>query len=147
MNSREIRTLLKLIEEFDVAEFELERGDSRLRVRRGGADSPPVSVTPATAAAEVPPAETSPVETVPAAENLHVFTAPMVGTYYSSPKPDADTFVQVGSAIREGDTLCIIEAMKIFNQIESDVDGQIARILVENGQPVEYGEPLFEIRT
>lgn len=145
MNTREIRSLLKLITEFDVAEFELERDGNRLRIRRRGADSPPASVPPVVV--EAPPPETAPVESLPVAENLHVFTSPMVGTYYSSPKPDADTFVQIGATIREGDTLCIIEAMKIFNQIESDVDGQIVRILVENGQPVEYGEPLFEIRT
>ena len=145
MNNREIRSLLKLIDEFDVAEFELERDGNRLRILRSVADTPSAPATPAVQ--ETPPAETVPVESVPAAEKLHVFTAPMVGTYYSSPKPDADSFVQVGSTIREGDTLCIIEAMKIFNQIESDVDGQIVHILVENGQPVEYGEPLFEIRT
>ena len=145
MNNREIRSLLKLIDEFDVAEFELERDGNRLRILRSVADTPSVPATPEVQ--EAPPAETVPVESVPAAEQLHVFTAPMVGTYYSSPKPDADSFVQVGSTIREGDTLCIIEAMKIFNQIESDVDGQIVHILVENGQPVEYGEPLFEIRT
>jgi len=145
MNNREIRSLLKLIDEFDVAEFELERDGSRLLIRRSGVDTPSAPATPAVQ--EAPPAEPVPVESAPDAENLHVFTAPMVGTYYSSPKPDADSFVQVGSTIREGDTLCIIEAMKIFNQIESDVDGQIVRILVESGQPVEYGEPLFEIRT
>lgn len=145
MNTREIRSLLKLITEFDVAEFELERDGNRLRIRRGAADLPPASATPVVE--EAPPPETAPVEPLPVAENLHVFTSPMVGTYYSSPKPDADSFVQIGATIREGDTLCIIEAMKIFNQIESDVDGQIVRILVETGQPVEYGEPLFEIRT
>ncbi len=145
MNTREIRSLLKLIDEFEVAEFELERDGVRLRIHRGGVASPPEPAAPTVQ--EAPAVETVPVEPLPAPENLHVFTAPMVGTYYSSPKPDADTFVQVGSTIREGDTLCIIEAMKIFNQIESDVDGQIVRILVENGQPVEYGEPLFEIRT
>jgi acetyl-CoA carboxylase biotin carboxyl carrier protein len=145
MNTREIRSLLKLIDEFDVAEFELERDGVRLRILRGAVDSPPEPAAPAVQ--EAPPVETAPAEPVPAPENLHVFTAPMVGTYYSSPKPDADSFVQVGSTIREGDTLCIIEAMKIFNQIESDVDGQIVRILVESGQPVEYGEPLFEMRT
>ena len=145
MNNREIRSLLKLIDEFDVAEFELERDGSRLLIRRGGVDTTSAPATPAVHVA--PAAESAPVESPPDAENLHVFTAPMVGTYYSSPKPDADSFVQVGSTIREGDTLCIIEAMKIFNQIESDVDGQIVRILVESGQPVEYGEPLFEIRT
>lgn len=145
MNTREIRSLLKLIDEFDVAEFELERDGVRLRILRSGVDSPPEPAAPAIQ--EAPPVETAPAEPVPPQENLHVFTAPMVGTYYSSPKPDADSFVQVGSTIREGETLCIIEAMKIFNQIESDVDGQIVRILVENGQPVEYGEPLFEVRT
>ena len=145
MNTREIRSLLKLIDEFDVAEFELEREGVRLRILRGGADSPPEAAAPTVQ--EAPPVETALAEPVSLPENLHVFTAPMVGTYYSSPKPDADSFVQVGATIREGDTLCIIEAMKIFNQIESDVDGQIVRILVENGQPVEYGEPLFEVRT
>ena len=145
MNTREIRSLLKLIDEFDVAEFELERDGVRLRILRGAVASPPEPAAPAVQ--EAPPVETAPAEPAPATENLHVFTAPMVGTYYSSPKPDADSFVQVGSTIREGDTLCIIEAMKIFNQIESDVDGQVVRILVESGQPVEYGEPLFEMRT
>jgi acetyl-CoA carboxylase biotin carboxyl carrier protein len=79
-------------------------------------------------------------------ESLHVFTAPIVGTYYITPKPDAEPFVQVGDRVSKSRVLCIIEAMKIFNQIESDVDGEIVAILVENGQPVEYGEPLFHIR-
>jgi acetyl-CoA carboxylase biotin carboxyl carrier protein len=94
---------------------------------------------------EVEVAPESPQEEV-TEEEFHVFAAPIVGTFYITPKPDAEPFVQVGDKVSQSTVLCIIEAMKIFNQIESDVEGEIVSILVENGQPVEYGEPLFEIR-
>jgi acetyl-CoA carboxylase biotin carboxyl carrier protein len=89
---------------------------------------------------------TSPSPTVEKADTHFIFEAPIVGTFYLTPKPDAEPFVKIGDPVGKGKVLCIIEAMKIFNQIESDVDGKIVRVLVENGQPVEYGQPLFEIQ-
>jgi acetyl-CoA carboxylase biotin carboxyl carrier protein len=95
---------------------------------------------------ETDAARETPVEAEEVEEDLYVFKAPIVGTYYITPKPDAEPFVQVGDSVSKSNVLCIIEAMKIFNQIESDVDGELVAILVENGQPVEYGQPLFHIR-
>ena len=147
MNTKEILTLLELIDQFDVEEFELERAGTRLRICRPVTQltsSPQIATIEEVSPVEVTLSESKQHED--GQQGLHIFTAPIVGTYYSAPKPDADPFIQVGEPIQEGDILCVIEAMKIFNQIESDLDGEIVRILVENGQPVEYGEPLFEIR-
>ncbi|HXK61628.1 MAG TPA: acetyl-CoA carboxylase biotin carboxyl carrier protein [Acidobacteriota bacterium] len=147
MDLKEIRDLLELIDDTTaIEEFEMEQGDLRIRIRKASArtnDASPaptetVSASGSSLAVTAPP---------PApAESIHIFKAPIVGTFYITPKPDAEPFVRAGEPVHKGMVICIIEAMKLFNQIESDVDGTIMRVLVENGQPVEYGEPLFEIR-
>jgi acetyl-CoA carboxylase biotin carboxyl carrier protein len=150
MDLKEIAQLLELIDGADIEEFELERDGVRIRVRKGqgreagghtqvSRTAPPAGRGEVSSPAE---AETPPVEK----ENLHVFTSPIVGTFYITPKPDAEPLVRSGDSVSVGTNLCIIEAMKIFNTIESDVEGTVVRILVENGQPVEFGEGLFEIR-
>ena len=149
MDINEIRELIELIQQSAVEEFEMEKSGVRIRIRKS-LDAGRIGLAPSSPAV-------NPVETEVALEaasepeeakdeSLHVFTAPIVGTYYITPKPDAEPFVQVGDRVTKSQVLCIIEAMKIFNQIESDVDGEIVAILVENGQPVEYGEPLFHVR-
>ncbi len=157
MQIKEIEALIRLIERSQIEEFELERAGTRIRVKKpSGAPAPVVTSPPPGVPADeatagqsegigedaAGPAQSAGRES----ERLHVFTAPIVGTFYLTLKPDADPFVEPGSPIRPGQVICIIEAMKIFNQIESDIEGELVRILVENGQPVEYGEALFEIR-
>ena len=148
MDLKEIRDLLELIDDTKgIEEFEMEQGDLRIRIRKAAirSNDSAASVQQAgmsdAATGAAPPAEKG-----APAEALHVFKAPIVGTFYITPKPDAEPFVRTGDLVHKGMVVCIIEAMKLFNQIESDVDGTIMRVLVENGQPVEYGEPLFEIR-
>ena len=148
MDLKEIRELLELVDQTSaVEEFEMEQADLRIRIRKAATRSEGTSAVVEQAGAAPERIAGSPAQArqVPE-ESLHLFKAPIVGTFYITPKPDADPFVRVGDMVHKGMVLCIIEAMKLFNQIESDVDGVIARILVENGQPVEYGEPLFEIR-
>ena len=148
MQIKEIAELIQIIEKSAIEEFELERSGVRIRVKKGvpqpsGATrtETQVQIAPTEAATQAEP------EPEPAPEEgLQIFKAPSVGTFYLAPKPDAEAFVKVGDYVSEGTVVCIIEAMKIFNQIECDVKGEIVRILVENGQPVEYGEPLFQIR-
>lgn len=148
MNIKEIKELLQLIEEAAIEEFEMERSGVRIRIKKSGG---PSSNTPHMTRQAVQTAQPEPSLPMPEPgeekkEALHLFKAPIVGTFYLTPKPDAEPFVRPGERVQKGAVLCIIEAMKLFNQIESDVDGEIVHILVENGQPVEYGEPLFEIR-
>lgn len=148
MNIKEIRELIELIEESAIEEFEMERSGVRIRVRKTigppatvvqhGIDTEPI--TQRNAAPELATPQPGKREAV------HLFNAPIVGTFFTAPKPDTEPFVKVGDRVSKGKVLCIIEAMKIFNQIESDVDGEIVRLLIENGQPVEFGQPLFEIR-
>jgi acetyl-CoA carboxylase biotin carboxyl carrier protein len=149
MDIKEIRELLELIQQSAVEEFEMEKSGVRIRIRKS-IEAAAIAAVPTTSQANVVGTEKqldAPSETEEAEkEDLHVFTAPIVGTYYLTPKPDAEPFVQVGDTVFKSNVLCIIEAMKIFNQIECDVDGEIVAILVENGQPVEYGQPLFQIR-
>ncbi len=153
MQIKEIEELIQLIERSQIEEFELERAGTRIRVKKATSAAPPVATAPATtreADSAVEPAEGVNLQPETGvgekAERLHVFTAPIVGTFFLTPKPDADPLVEPGSPVQIGQVICIIEAMKIFNQIESDIEGELVRILVENGQPVEYGEALFEIR-
>jgi acetyl-CoA carboxylase biotin carboxyl carrier protein len=156
MQIKELEELIQLIERSEIEEFELERSGTKIKIRkaRSDEDKRPIVVsaplTPYTSAETgASPADTSPpaVETSPDLdESLYLFKAPIVGTCYLSSKPDAPPFVETGQQIQEGTVLCIIEAMKIFNQIESDIAGEVVRILVESGQPVEYGEALFELR-
>ncbi|HSL92316.1 MAG TPA: acetyl-CoA carboxylase biotin carboxyl carrier protein [Candidatus Limnocylindrales bacterium] len=144
MNLKEIKEILELLKGSDVSELEVARGENVLKVRRG----PPAEVRPAAPApVPHPPAPEPPrVEKAPPAKaNTKEVVSPIVGTFYRAPAPDASPFVEVGSRVTKGQVLCIVEAMKIMNQIESDAGGTIAAILVENGQPVAYGQPLFHI--
>ena len=157
MNQKELKELIEFLIEKDIAEFELERGDVKVRIKRGVM----ISAAPAVIQATVPVATTqpsaSPVESPPASpassrtasaadEGLHIVKSPIVGTFYESPSPGSPPFVKSGDVIEAGQVLCIIEAMKLMNEIEADVSGEIVKRLVNNGQPVEYGQPLFSIR-
>lgn len=146
----EIRELIQLVSENQFNEFELERGSFRLRLKKGGAREvteavsvQPVVVQEAPRPVQAPAA--APVTTAPE-ETLHIITSPIVGTFYRSPSPTADSFVKLGDLVEAGKTLCIIEAMKLMNEIQSDASGTVAKIFVENGQPVEYGQPLFGLK-
>jgi acetyl-CoA carboxylase biotin carboxyl carrier protein len=146
MNLKEIKEILELLKGTDVTELEVSRGENVLKVRRGQA----AEVRPAVAVPAPPPPASAgePVraEKAPAPKaNVKEIVSPIVGTFYRAPAPDAAPFVDVGSRVTKGQVLCIIEAMKIMNQIESDVGGTVAAILVENAQPVAYGQPLFHI--
>ena len=151
MDLRKLKKLIDLVEESGISELELTEGEEKVRISRNLPQSQNVVYTqaapvaqhaPAAAPTAAPAAETP---AAPAAIDGHVIKSPMVGTFYRSPSPDAKAFVDVGSTVAVGDTLCIIEAMKLLNEIECDHAGVIKAILVENGQPVEYGEPLFII--
>ena len=147
MNIEEIKELLKLIEEAAIEEFEMERSGVRIRIKKSGSTPPgPLRAATQVSRPTGPQVETQAEEPETQQEVLHLFRAPIVGTFYGAAKPDAEPFVHPGDSVQKGAVLCIIEAMKLLNQIESDVDGEVTRILVENGQPVEYGEPIFEIR-
>lgn len=149
MDIRKVKKLIELLEESGIAEIEIHEGEESVRINRGSTSLPQTTVN-------VPSVDVgSPLKTqLSTNENLsnddysdegEVITAPMVGIFYSSPSPDQPPFVNKGQNIKTGDVLCIIEAMKIMNQIEADIDGKLVRILVENGDPVEYGQPLFVI--
>jgi len=146
MDINEIRELIELIQQSAIEEFEMEKSGIRIRIRKS-LETSKIAVLTGASTAHSNETET-PLEAEPekTEEDLYTFTAPIVGTYYITPKPDAEPFVQVGDRVTKSKVLCIIEAMKIFNQIESDVDGELVAIFVENGQPVEYGQPLFQIR-
>lgn len=160
MDIRKIKKLIELLEDSSLNEIEIVEGEESVRLSRGGgtvvaaapqyaAPMPPPQAAPAPAAAPAPeaaaalPSAPSQEESVPEGELVR---APMVGTFYASSSPEADPFVGKGDTVSEGDTLCIIEAMKMFNQIEAEVSGTIVAILAENGQPVEFDQPLFVIR-
>ena len=144
MDLRKLKKLIDLVQESGIAELEITEGEEKVKIVKGGvvtvATAQPVAVAAAPAAATAPAAAAA--EPEPGQEG-HVVKAPMVGTFYRSPSPDAKVFVEVGQAVKEGDTICIIEAMKLMNEIEADASGVVKAILVENGQPVEYGQPLF----
>ena len=147
MDIRKIKRLIDLLERSDIAEIEIREGEESVRISRGtrGAASPATPPPPGVSApAGADSAQQGPdVDAVPEGHQVH---SPMVGTFYRAASPGSTPFVDVGDKVQEGDTLCIIEAMKILNQIEADRAGTIAKILVENGQPVEYGQPLFVIQ-
>lgn len=150
MDLRKLKKLIDLVEESGISELELTEGEEKVRISRALMHSAaPVThyvPAPAPVANNTPPAPApASSEPVAAAEEGHIVKSPMVGTFYRSSSPDAKSFVDVGSKVEVGETLCIIEAMKLLNEIESDYAGVITKILVENGQPVEYGEPLFVI--
>ena len=150
MDLRKLKKLIDLVEESGISELELTEGEEKVRISRnipgaqGAVHYAQPYYQPAPAAAPVA-AAVAPAADVPAVIEGHVVKSPMVGTFYRSPSPDAKAFIDVGSTVSTGDTLCIIEAMKLLNEIDSDHAGVIKKILVENGQPVEYGEPLFVI--
>jgi acetyl-CoA carboxylase biotin carboxyl carrier protein len=150
MDLRKLKKLIDLVQESGIAELEITEGEEKVKIVKGGAVSivPGPSVAaggavaapePRTPAAALPATATEP----PPGEGGHLVKAPMVGTFYRSASPDAKVFVEVGQTVKEGDTICIIEAMKLMNEIEADASGVVKAILVENGQPVEYGQPLF----
>ena len=158
MDLRKLKKLIDLVQESGIAELEITEGEERVRIARGGVvNVTPLSVPPAAAApapTAAPPAgsvpATAPAAAPAAAEPLpgqegHVVKSPMVGTFYRAPAPDAKPFIEVGGAVKEGQTICVIEAMKLMNEIEADASGTVKAILVENGQPVEYGQALFII--
>ena len=160
MNYKEIKELIELLVDKDVAEFEMERGDVKLHIKRGGlvAAAPVVQVAapapmlvPAAASGGVPPQVTKAAAETPAVPkddeaDLHIVKSPIVGTFYESASPGAPAFVSVGDTVKDGQVLCIIEAMKLMNEIEADASGEIVKRYVNNGSPVEYGMPLFGIR-
>ncbi len=153
---QQIEQLLQFMTEHNLEEFEYSRGDLRIRLRKpstgvavaairgtvapetisGGSFDAPQAAGAATATSEAP-----------SAEDLHLVKSPIVGTFYGSPSPESEAFVKVGARVETGQTLCIVEAMKLMNEIEADVSGEVVRIFVESGQPVEYGQPLFGIRS
>jgi acetyl-CoA carboxylase biotin carboxyl carrier protein len=147
MDLRKLKKLIDLVQESGIAELEITEGEEKVKIVKGGVVSvsaPPVMAMPAGAPAGAPAPAAAPAgESRDAGQEGHVVKAPMVGTFYRSPSPDAKVFVEVGQAVKEGDTICIIEAMKLMNEIEADASGVVKAILVENGQPVEYGQPLF----
>jgi len=174
MNQKEIKELIELLVEHDITEFELERGDVKVHVRRGGNSAPvvqvasaipavqpvPVAVAPAVApgipavhadasAPAVPPTAAqppAPAEEPASDADLFVVKSPIVGTFYEAPSPGTPPFVKVGDTVKEGQVLCIIEAMKLMNEIEAEISGVLAKVFVNNSSPVEYGMPLFGIR-
>ncbi len=148
MDIRKVKKLIELIEESDIAEIEIHEGEESVRISRASAIAPTVvAAAPAATAAPAaaPSAVTIEEPKIEEAISGHAVTSPMVGTFYRSPSPKSKSFVEEGQKVSKGDTLCIIEAMKILNQIEADRGGIIKRILVENGQPVEYNQPIFII--
>jgi acetyl-CoA carboxylase biotin carboxyl carrier protein len=154
MNQKELKELIDFLIEKDIAEFELERGDVKVRIKRGTpeAASPApqeriIMQAPASLpAVQAPPAVAPAPEPVPVAENLHMVRSPIVGTYYESPSPGSPPFVKPGDMVETGQIICIVEAMKLMNEIEADASGEIVKMLVANGQPIEYGQELFAIR-
>jgi acetyl-CoA carboxylase biotin carboxyl carrier protein len=150
MDIRKIKKLIELLEESDLAEIEVKEGEESVRISRHSKTghtlmgAQPMMMAPPPPAAAAAPALGGEVA-VPPPPKGHTITSPIVGSFYRSPAPGSPAFVEVGQRVNAGDTLCIIEAMKMLNQIESDKAGVVAAILVENGQPVEYGQPLFII--
>jgi len=145
VNQREIRRLADLLREYGLTEVEVEREGVRVRLRREPAALAAPSAGSAVAAPAASAAASPAVSAAPAASEAHLLTieAPMVGTFYRAPSPDAQPFVRDGDRVKKGQVVCIIEAMKLMNEIESKVAGRVVKVLVENTQPVEYGQPLF----
>jgi len=160
MNQKELKELIEFLIEKDIAEFELERGDVKVRIKRAGEHTvvhshdprfyavpaaPPAAPELGAVPVAAPPSSAAPP--APAAEeNLHMVKSPIVGTFYEAPSPGAPPFVKVGDQVEVGQVLCIVEAMKLLNEIECDVAGEIVKKMASNGQPIEYGQELFAIR-
>ncbi len=143
MDIKDIKTIYKFLRDTDIVEFELEGKEGKVRIKRGsvapaGEAFVPVPVQVRAAVKEEPVVEKK-------SENVRIVTSPMVGTFYRAASPEASPFVDIGTVVKSGQALCIIEAMKLMNEVESEFSGKIVSILVENGQPVEYGEPLFHV--
>ena len=151
MDLRKLKKLIDLVQESGIAELEITEGEEKVKIVKGGhvsvSAAAPVQVVAAAEPRAPAAAAPAPAAEAPAGQEGHVVKAPMVGTFYRSPSPDAKAFVEVGQVVKEGDTICIIEAMKLMNEIEADAGGVVKAILVENGQPVEYGQPLFGIQS
>ncbi|MDD5411375.1 MAG: acetyl-CoA carboxylase biotin carboxyl carrier protein [Methylobacter sp.] len=145
MDIRKIKKLIEIIEESGIAELEIKEGEESIRINRYSTAPVTYAQAPTTAAAAAPAAVAAPAATSEEKITGHVVKSPMVGTFYRSASPGTKVFTDVGQSVQVGDTLCIIEAMKILNQIEADKSGTVTKILVENAQPVEYGQPLFII--
>ena len=153
MDLRKLKKLIDLVEESGISELELTEGEEKVRISRAIAQvapavqyvSAPAPAAPAVASAPVVATSAAPVAPAVEASEGQIVKSPMVGTFYRSSSPDAKPFVDVGSSVNSGETLCIIEAMKLLNEIESEFSGVVKKIFIENGQPVEYGEPLFLI--
>ena len=154
MDLRKLKTLIDLVQNSGISELEINEGEEKIRIAKHVAAIPPAPTTvlmgthlPAGPAAHPAPAggDAAAAQTGTAEHDGHIVTAPMVGTFYRSGGPGAPAFVEVGQAVKQGDTLCILEAMKLMNEIESDASGTVKAILVENGQPVEFGQPLFVV--
>jgi len=152
---RKIRRLVELMNEHDLSEMDLRQGDMRIQLRRGGASGTVIThVAPAAAPPpSPPPAEAHRAPAVAAAEaaskdeNVALITSPMIGTFYAAPDPDSEPYVKVGDVVNAESAVCIVEAMKVFNEIQAEVSGKIVAVLVENGEPVEFGQPLFKVDT
>ncbi len=153
MSNDEIKELIQLVTQSGIAELEVQRGDARVRIRRTQEQPSYVMAAP-TMAASAPaaivetgqPAHSAPSQPPPPPANEHIVKSPIVGTYYDAPKPGDPVFVKVGDVVEAGQVLCIIESMKLMNEIESEIAGTVVAKLMENGRPVEYGEALFAIR-
>ncbi len=161
MNQKELKELIEFLIEKDIAEFELERGDVKVKIKRA-ADPPPVVLPDSRylAVQSAPPAATAATPSTPAGvdlkasatpeppaeEALHIVRSPIVGTFYESPSPGSPPFIKVGDMLAVGQVLCIVEAMKLMNEIECDMAGELVKKLVNNGQPIEYGQELFALR-
>ena len=153
MDLRKLKKLIDLVQESGIAELEITEGEEKVKIVKGGGGpaalpghNPAAAPAAGPAVEPIRAAQTAATPAEPeAAQEGQLVKAPMVGTFYRSPSPDAKPFVEVGQAVKKGDTVCIVEAMKLMNEIETDVAGVVKAILVENGQPVEYGQPLFVI--
>jgi acetyl-CoA carboxylase biotin carboxyl carrier protein len=153
---RKIRRLVELMNEHDLSEMDLRQGETRIQLRRAG---DPVVVAPTAAAAPSvaaaaptptppqPPKQAAAAESPPDEEHLVPIESPMVGTFYASPDPDASPYVKVGDHVGPETTICIVEAMKVFNEIQAEVSGKVVAVLVESGEPVEFGQPMFKLDT
>jgi acetyl-CoA carboxylase biotin carboxyl carrier protein len=162
MNQKELKELIEFLIEKDIAEFELERGDVKVKIKRAAEPAPvplpdsryiAVHPVPVDAGAHVPASAPAKVDLAAAAaavpepeEDLHIVRSPIVGTFYEAPSPGSPPFVKVGDTLQVGQVLCIVEAMKLMNEIECDVAGELVKKLVANGQPIEYGQELFALR-
>ena len=145
MDIRKVKKLIELLESSDIAEIEIKEGEESVRISRGSTSAPAPIAYQAPAPVPAPAAAPAAAAPAPAAESGHAIKSPMVGTFYRSPSPSSPVFVEVGKHVKAGDVVCIVEAMKMMNQIEADYAGVVEAILVEDGEPVEFDQPLIRI--